>query len=281
MKPKRPSHTHPDIRNEQPGRIPESLINAAIDGELNDDMQREIAQALQYDTVRKQELIDTADAINALQMPITMPDFSQGVLDRADRHRRFIPATWRRYVRAGRLGMAAMLLVTLMVVAGLQNLYPRLTTLAAHPTPVKDIEIAVGQDANQFAAIIKEEAQAIQATVAPFDFLPGIPGRTDHRVELTISELRLSSTSSDQLSGQLSTRSSSLARFPSTYFDANDSYTPMRFVSAGLNPGYRSYRSGFSQQPRLVSVAYAPGSQSSRVLRLKRVTIEINVPDLP
>tara|TARA_R110002073_G_scaffold118918_5_gene259196 strand:+ start:111576 stop:112460 length:885 start_codon:yes stop_codon:yes gene_type:complete len=294
MNPKRPKDTHPDIRNERPGRIPESLINAAIDGELNDDMQREIAHALQYDTDRKQELIDTADAINALQMPISMPDFSQGVLDRADRHRRYIPATWRRYVRAGRIGIAATLLVSLMVVAGLQNLYPRLTTIAAHPTPVKDIENAVSQDANHFAAIIKEETESIQARVTSFDLLPGVPGRTDHRLEFNPTELRLASTPSDHLSGQLGSAHTNIrsretfdsTRFPSAYFASNDpsfarEYAPFRLVSTGLNRGFRSYPSGFSDQPRIISVAYTQTTHSSKTGRLKRVTIEIDVPDLP
>jgi len=177
---------HPDIRTNAPGRIPESLINAAIDGELNEDIQREIAHALNYDTERKQELIDTVDALNALQMPIATPDFSDAILTRADRHRRFIPATWRKHVRTGRLGVAAALLLTLMTVAGLQRLYPRLTTLASHPTPVLDIEIAMERDTQQLATNITKEAQRVRASVAtPIIGFLTAPGQSDHRFEIS------------------------------------------------------------------------------------------------
>jgi hypothetical protein len=183
--------THPDIRSDAPGRIPESLINAAIDGELNDDIQREIAHALRYDPMRKQELLETADAINALQMPISAPDFADSILDRADRHRRFIPASWRRLVRTGRLGIAALLLLTLIGVAGLQRIYPRLTTLASQPTPVLDIESAMEQDTDRLASKVTGEVHTLRASVAPMATILQTPGRTDQSFEL-----RLTSSSS-------------------------------------------------------------------------------------
>jgi hypothetical protein len=181
------SKTHPDMRADAPGRIPESLIDAAIDGELNEDMQREIAHALKYDPIRKQELLDTSDAINALQMPISMPDFSDPVLARADRNRRFIPASWRRHVRAGRIGIAAAFLMTLMTVAGLQTIYPRLTTIASHPTPVSNIEQAVGHDTDRLAQTVTNEVHMIRASVAPMADMLLPPGRADHRFEITLA----------------------------------------------------------------------------------------------
>ncbi len=187
-------NTHPDIRCNAPGRIPESLINAAIDGELNEDIQREIARALQYDPVRKQELLDTSNAIHALQTPITAPDLTDAILIRADRHRRFIPATWRRHVRAGRMGIAAVLLLALMVVAGLQRLYPRLTTIASHPTPVLNIEEAIEQDTDEFASALTNEARVIYSSVAnPIAGILKAPGRNDHRFEVAIQSAPVSS----------------------------------------------------------------------------------------
>ncbi len=178
---------HPDMRCNAPGRIPESLINAAIDGELNEDIQREIARALQYDPVRKQELLDTSKAINALQMPIEAPDLTDAILIRADRHRRFIPASWRRHVRVGRLGIAACLLIGLMGIAGLQKIYPRLTTIASHPTPVLNVEEAIEQDADEFASALTNEARVIYSSVArPIVGILETPGRMDHRFEVSV-----------------------------------------------------------------------------------------------
>lgn len=178
------------MRSDAPGRIPESLIDAAIDGELNEDIQREIAHALNYDPIRKQELLDTTDAINALQMPISVPDFTNIVLARADRNRRFIPASWRRHVRAGRLGIAAALLMTLMTVAGLQHYYPRLTTIAAHPTPVLNIEQAVGDDAGKFAHSLSSEVNALREHIKPMAAIfpiSSIPGNRDHNFEIAVT----------------------------------------------------------------------------------------------
>ena len=177
------------MRTDAPGRIPESLIDAAIDGELNEDIQREIAHALNYDPIRKQELLDTNDAINALQMPVSMPDFTNVVLARADRHRRFIPASWRRHVRAGRLGLAAALLMTLMTVAGLQRYYPRLTTLAAHPTPVLNIEQAVGDDAGQLAQSLSSEVNTLREHIKPMAAMFPVstaPGNQDHNFDVAL-----------------------------------------------------------------------------------------------
>jgi hypothetical protein len=171
-----PRSAHPDMRADAPGRIPESLIDAAIDGELCDEMQREIAHALRYDPLRKQELLETTDAINALQMPISTPDFSDHVLERANQHRRFIPATWRKHVRTGRLSIAAVLLLSLMSVAGLQRLYPRLTTLAAHPTPVSNVETAFEDDACRLAEQVHQEFNVVRASVPALADMVKLPG---------------------------------------------------------------------------------------------------------
>lgn len=204
------------MRADAPGRIPESLIDAAIDGELNADIQREIAHALQYDPIRKQELLDTNDAINALQMPISTPDFADVVLARADRHRKFIPAQWRSHVRAGRLGIAAALLMTLMSVAGLQRIYPRLTTFASHPTPVLNIEQAVGNDANVFANNITCEVENIRTRIQPLASLLPMPGKTNHHFDTTLASSR-------------SLRSSTSSQAFPTRSPAND----LRFVTIG------------------------------------------------
>ena len=135
--------------DDAPGRIPESLIHAALDGEVSDDMQREIADALKYDKTRHAELLETADAIRALRSEVDAPDFASAVLGELDRSSRFIPSSWQRLVRNGRMGIAAALLLSLMCVAGLQRLYPRLTTIGAQDTPVRDVAQAVEIDAGR------------------------------------------------------------------------------------------------------------------------------------
>lgn len=204
-----PRRDHPDMRDQAPGRIPESLIDAAMDGELDAQIQREIGHALQYDPARRQEFHDTRDAINALRMPIDMPDLSDRVLERANRHRRFIPRKLRQQVRAGRVVMCAALLTTLLAVAGLQRMYPRLTTIAAQQTPVRDIELAVEQDRNQIVDSVHNEVGALRATIAPvaglFDRLDR-PGINDARYGVEIRTASVVTSQGDRFpAGQLGT----------------------------------------------------------------------------
>lgn len=270
------SDAHPDIRSHAPGRIPESLIDAAIDGEVNEDIQREIAHALRYDPVRKQELLDTTDAINALQMPISTPDFTDAVLARADRNRRFIPASWRKHVRAGRLGIAAALLMTLMSVAGLQRMYPRFTTLASHPTPVQDIELAVECDTECLTETVQEEARTLRASLIPLNKMTA-PGRNDHRLDIAISNRSFPSASGTQTSVQLQR------------VGYTQSTNTMYFVSdrqQSIMPTYRPLRLIGSDEMRTwiygTNSERFPSSRNSATrIEVGSQLIEIDVPALP
>ena len=154
------------------GRIPESLIDAALDGEICDQMQDEIAHALRYDHHRRAELLETADAVRALDLDdIPMPDMQCAVLNRLDTHDRFIPRSMRRWVRTGRMAVAAGVLLGLMVVAGLQSMYPRLTTLGTQSTPVHDVAIAVEEDTYQVAQDVQSQVARVRASISPLEGL--------------------------------------------------------------------------------------------------------------
>lgn len=189
-----------DHHDDAPGRIPESLIHAALDGEVSDDMQREIAAALKYDRTRHDELLETADAIRALRSEVDAPDFSSAVLSELDRSSRFIPANFQRLVRSGRMGLAAALLLSLVCVAGLQRIYPRLTTIGAQQTPVRDVAQAVENDACRVEESIRQEVQQARASVIPGAITRlAVPGRTAYSYTLPIDQECLPERS---LSGQ-------------------------------------------------------------------------------
>lgn len=193
---------HPDMRDNAPGRIPESLIDAAMDGELDPQIQGEIGHALQYDPERRQQFHDTRDAINALRLPVEMPDLSDQVLARASKHRHFIPAKLRNQIRAGRVGMAALLLVGLLGVASLQRMYPRLTTISSQQTPVHDIQSAVEKDSAQIAKTLSDEFETIRDNVAPvaglFNRPIDRPGNNDQRFDVAITPVTYTSSSDDR-----------------------------------------------------------------------------------
>lgn len=167
---------HDSFDEQVPGRIPESLIDAALDGEICDRMQEEIAHALRYDHERRAELLETADAVRAMDLDdIPMPDLQCAVLNRLDQHERFIPRTMRRWVRTGRMAIAAGVLLGLMLVAGLQSVYPRLTTIGAQSTPVHDVAIAVEQDTQRVAEDVQSSVARVRASLSPLEGLLAAP----------------------------------------------------------------------------------------------------------
>jgi hypothetical protein len=247
---------HPDMRDDAPGRIPESLINAAMDGELDKDIQREIGDALQYDPIRRQEVHETRDAINALRMPIEAPDLSDRVLDRAHRHRRFIPAKLRNHVRTGRVVMAAALLITLFGVAGLQRMYPRLTTIAAHQTPVSNVEDAIEQNTQQLAQTVTGEIKVFADCVATpvrslFADSLEKPGNTQHNYSLAIRHTAPSN--SEQLTN---------ASFPAAHADVlastHPTYAVVSLVASQNQPLPRVFRNDRNNQFVLMSWTPSP-----------------------
>ena len=244
------------MRNDAPGRIPESLIDAAMDGELDPQIQKEIGSALQYDPIRRQEFHDTRDAINALRMPIDAPDLSDRVLARAHRHRRFIPRKLRQQVRAGRVAMAALLLTTMLGVATLQRAYPRLTTLGAQPTPVANIESAVGQSGNQIAETLTGDLHSFQdcMTEPVRGLLAGSlerPGATDFSYEVHV----------------VTTSTSAALEFPEPFTTLHPSYAIVNLAYTASPSKASRQRFGYHQNtdsPGVVLASWVAAPQSPR-----------------
>lgn len=190
---------HESFDDKTPGRIPESLIDAALDGEICDEMQEEIAHALRYDHTRRAELLETSDAVRALDLDsIPMPDMQCAVLNRLDQHDRFIPRSLRRWVRTGRMAVAAGVLLGLMLVAGLQSVYPRLTTIGAQSTPVDDVASAMQYDAQSMVSELETGVEQIRASLSPFDgFLASQRGPSSRTITLTIDQRLVRFTNAD------------------------------------------------------------------------------------
>lgn len=139
-----PGRGHP--RDDAPGRIPESLIDAVLDGSVDERTRREIARALRHDPSRREDVVRTLRAIDAMRSPIDCPDFSAPVLASLDRRHRFVSARVRRSLRQTRLGLAAAAMVALVGAAVAQRAMPRLATIGTPATPVTDMASAVCAD---------------------------------------------------------------------------------------------------------------------------------------
>jgi len=157
--------------------IPDELVDAALDGEVNDDLHDEIVRALKYDRAQRERVAETLDAIHAMR-DVPSPDFRLGVLNTLDRRRVFMPEVLRRMVRTGRMGVAAALLLTLMVVSALQTVSPRFATIAPHETPVQDTARAIGNDGASAAQAVETEVRRVYAVMGPWAlvFDPRTPG---------------------------------------------------------------------------------------------------------
>lgn len=195
----------PFREDDAPGRIPESLIDAVLDGSVDDRTRREVARALRHDPRRRQDVEETVEVIDAMRMPIECPDFSGTVLERLDRKHRFLPARVRRSLRQARLGLGLAAMVALVAVAGAQRFVPRLASIAPPPTPVSDVAQAVRADACRAAEDLKGGVQVVQASLpsihqalAPRDTnqlkTPGRTYRLDINADRVIAEAQRTGT---------------------------------------------------------------------------------------
>lgn len=190
----------PFREDDAPGRIPESLIDAVLDGSVDDRTRREVARALRHDPRRRRDVDETLEALGALRRPVDCPDFASGVLTNLDRRNRFLPARARRAIRRGRAGLALAAMVALAGVAVAQRTMPRLASLGAQATPVTDVASAVTNETATAADELRQGVRVMQAS------LPGLsdglraPGA---RYEMTLTATHTSSATASQERGRM------------------------------------------------------------------------------
>lgn len=155
----------PFREDDAPGRIPDSLIDAVLDGSVDDRTRREVSRALRHDASRQRDVMETMEAIEALRGPVECPDVSAEVLDTLDRRHRFIPARARRAMRNARLGVGLAALLALGTVAVSQRAFPRLVSLGTPATPVSDVARAIHADAGEAAGGVRDSAKLVRASV--------------------------------------------------------------------------------------------------------------------
>ncbi|GEM_PF-3115672 len=155
----------PFREDDAPGRIPDSLIDAVLDGAVDDQTRREVNRALRHDASRQRDVAETMEAIRALRDPIDCPDLSADVLAALDRKHRFLPARAHRAVRQARLGIGLAALLALGTVAVTQRAMPRLASLGTPETPISDVARAIHADADEAAGGVRDSARLVRASV--------------------------------------------------------------------------------------------------------------------
>lgn len=147
--------------------IPDELIDKMFDRELPVDHQRRIIAALAHDRARAEEVARTQRALSMLKAMSPTPDLSSPILATVERRRGFASSRLQRTVRAGRMGVAACVLVSLMGVAIFERANPGVLRLAAPSTPLSSV-LSQGQlDAVRGAYEMSQALDAMKAQAAP------------------------------------------------------------------------------------------------------------------
>ena len=132
-----------------------SDLDRYFDGDLSNQRRRELLQDLAGE--KCEEIVRTNHALFRLkQDPVDSIDVTDVVLQRVHARRAFLPQRLRSMIKAGRLGMAAVLILSIASVALLQRYNPGALRLTAPDAPL--------------SAVLE---QSEQETTAGFDTLSG------------------------------------------------------------------------------------------------------------
>lgn len=159
-----PGNNHPprpDGELSAPARIPQSLVDAFLDGELDAARTRQLFEGLRADPAAGEELAKTRRILNGLKHTPVPRDTTHTVLARIHRRRHFLPLPLRRLVTAGRAGVAAVLLAGVLGAAVVQRVSPNAVRFTPAPAPIAAVERAGSDGAMQ----VRQSAGVVVETI--------------------------------------------------------------------------------------------------------------------
>ncbi len=161
--------TRRDTNRPQPGcRITREELDRLFDREFDQCERRDFVARLARDPDACDEVNEVRGMVHSMRLrPDETPDMTEAVLARLDRERGFLSPRMRRRVKAGRMAVAASLLVGLLGVAIAHRVAPERFRFNAAPTPVADLTDAVRQDSiegrDRIARAVAELASAAES----------------------------------------------------------------------------------------------------------------------
>ena len=152
-------------------RISRDELDRLFDRELDSCERRDLVGRLARDPEALDEVNDVRGIVNTMRLrPGETPDLTHAVLDRLDDERGFLSPRSRRRVKAGRLAVAATVLLGLLGVSIAHRVAPERFRLHEQPTPVADLGNAVRDDSIEgrrtLAAAVQEFASSTKETAA-------------------------------------------------------------------------------------------------------------------
>lgn len=141
--------TRAPIQKDQSQRIPDALVDAFFDRELDEASREHFFTAIRGDLRQCARVACTQRMLGALREPLATPDFTDAVMARVAQRRGFLPARLRRMVKVGRLIAAAVILAALLGVAILHRVAPDTVILADQPRPVSNVVTSSAHEATE------------------------------------------------------------------------------------------------------------------------------------
>lgn len=120
------------------GQRPDEAVDLLLDRQLDPERRRALLQDLSGNAAASQELASLRATVALFDDPIDTPDMSADILAELERRRAFRPARRRLLIRAGRVAVAACLVLTVGAVALVRQHAPALDPTPA-PTPISAV----------------------------------------------------------------------------------------------------------------------------------------------
>jgi hypothetical protein len=131
-------------QGEGAARIPDELVDAFLDRELDSERSRDLLDHMKNDPARSEEIARSQRMLSLLRRAPLHAERAEeerisAIMARVHRRRSFLPESWRRLVTAGRLSVAATFLLAGFAFAVLGKIHPDAFRLASEPAPLASL----------------------------------------------------------------------------------------------------------------------------------------------
>lgn len=155
------------MSNRHQTRISRDELDRLFDREMTSAERRDFVGRVGQDPLAIDEVNDLRGIFHTMRLrPDETPDMSEAILGRLDASRGFLSPRLRRRVKAGRMAVAACLLLGLLGVAAVQRLAPDRFRLRGAATPVADLTDAVQQDSIEGRRRLTDAVQSLASAHA-------------------------------------------------------------------------------------------------------------------
>jgi hypothetical protein len=143
----------------------DELINELLDSSLTHEASRDAYEALRGDAAACEDLARLRYAVARLSTHVPTPDLSEAILHQVDVRRRFISPRKRGLVTAGRLGVAAGVIVAVGLASFVQRSLPQLQVAESAAPVTRVVETAQGA-ARERTELLETTVKTIQSSLA-------------------------------------------------------------------------------------------------------------------